>query len=412
MCSIRIFSDSWFNTSDKFAFLWTPDLCTSIGPCLFGDIFDDSAFYWTLFTAYQPDFVMSRTRYTPQEYANMHYIYGECIGNATAAAALYRERYPNARHPDYRVFIRVHRCYSEGIIPSQGSGGGRMRDPDVEDTVLGMIDEDPSISMRDIQRRTGIPRTTAHGIVKKHKFHPYHVTRVQTLQARDYPERIVFCREMLARLERDPDFFNKILWSDESTCKRDGYLNLHNLHSWQLTNPRLAREDRSQYQFKINYWTGILNGKIIGPFELPGNLNGAHYLHFLQNELPRLLEEVPLAIRRRMWLQNDGCPAHYAVQVRNYQNESYPNRWIGRLGPILWPPRSPDLNPLDFFYWGCLKEKVYKKPITTIEDLRQRVQEAAQQISEKNYNRVLKRSFMKRCRACIRVGGGQFEHLL
>lgn len=30
--------------------------------------------------------------YTPAEYANMHFIYGECQGNANAAAQLYRER--------------------------------------------------------------------------------------------------------------------------------------------------------------------------------------------------------------------------------------------------------------------------------------------------------------------------------
>lgn len=359
---------------------------------------------------------MSRQMYTPQEYANMHYIYGECSGNASAAAALYRERYPNARHPDYRVFARVHRIYSEGRMPGAGIGGassrGRHQDPDIEEIVHDMVEEDPSISMRDIEQHTGIPHSTAHRILKKRRFHPYHVTRVQTLQQRDYPARVAFCREMLRRINEDSQFFRKILWSDESTCKRDGYLNLHNLHSWQRSNPYLMREDRSQYQFKINYWTGILNGRIIGPYELPGNLNGANYLEFLQCELPHLLEDEPLAIRRRMWLQNDGCPAHYAVQVRHYLNEAYPDRWIGRMGPILWPPRSPDLNPLDFFYWGCLKEQVYKKPIRTIEELRLRVADAARAISTKNYNRLLERSFIKRCRACIRAGGGQFEHFL
>ncbi|CAH2105146.1 unnamed protein product [Euphydryas editha] len=66
---------------------------------------------------------MPRIQYTAQEYANMHFIYGECRSNASAFAALYRERYPPARHPDYRIFIRVLRCYSEGRIPGSGIGG-------------------------------------------------------------------------------------------------------------------------------------------------------------------------------------------------------------------------------------------------------------------------------------------------
>lgn len=109
-----------------------------------------------------------------------------------------------------------------------------------------------------------------------------------------------------------------------------------------------------------------------------------------------------------MWLQNDGCPAHYAVSVRNYLNNEYPDRWIGRLGPMLWPPRSPDLNPLDFFYWGCIKEKVYDKSVNTIEELRARIQEAARKILPL----LGKSSFIRRCRACIAARGEHFEHLV
>ncbi|CAG4932106.1 unnamed protein product [Parnassius apollo] len=128
---------------------------------------------------------MLRHQYTAQEYANMHFIYGKCRGNANAAAALYRERYPNARHPDYRVFIRVHGCYSEGRMPGSGVGGvsaGKITRPDVEDLVFEEIENDLSTSTRAIARRTGIGKSTVHDILKKNEFHPYHVTRVQTLQ--------------------------------------------------------------------------------------------------------------------------------------------------------------------------------------------------------------------------------------
>lgn len=172
------------------------------------------------------------------------------------------------------------------------------------------------------------------------------------------------------------------------------------------------REDRSQYQFKVNMWTGILNGRIIGPCELTQNLDGANYLHFLQNGLPNLLEDVPLSIYREMWFRQDGCPAHYARAVRDYLNEEYPDRWIVRSGSILWPARSPDLNPVDIFYWGCIKEKVYSKPIQNLSELRQKIDAASEEINARNFARLVKRSFVRRCRACIRAGGKQFEHLL
>ncbi|PNF43619.1 hypothetical protein B7P43_G03107, partial [Cryptotermes secundus] len=63
------------------------------------------------------------------------------------------------------------------------------------------------------------------------------------------------------------------------------------------------------------------------------------YLTFLQETLAELLEMLPLEVRRKMWFQNFG------------------NREIGRGGPITWPPRSPDLTPLDFFLWGIFRGK-------------------------------------------------------
>ena len=58
------------------------------------------------------------------------------------------------------------------------------------------------------------------------------------------------------------------------------------------------------------------------------------------------------AIRREMWFQNDGAPPHFSLQVPVHLNRVYREKWIGRGGAVVWPARSPDLTPLDFFLWG------------------------------------------------------------
>lgn len=355
---------------------------------------------------------MPRHTYTPEEYANMHLIYGLCNCNANEAAREYRRRYPDLRHPDYRVFTRVHIAFSEGRMPGTGVGGASEGRPrrHRDDEVLEAVRANPELSIRELSRGTGVDTRTVGRILHRHELHPYHYQRVQTLMTRDYEPRVQFCRVMLRKIREDSAFFDKILWSDESSCKRNGYVNMHNLHSWQATNPRNIRQDRAQVQFKVNLWTGILNGQIVGPVELSETLTGPNYLNFLQNTLPELLQS--LNVPENYWLQNDGCPAHYARIVRNYLNDEYNERWIGRLGPILWPPRSPDLNPLDFFYWGCLKEKVYKKEIASLEQLKALIFEAADEIKRSGFIRRLKRSFIRRCRACIAAGGRHFEHFL
>ncbi|KMQ81391.1 transposable element tc3 transposase, partial [Lasius niger] len=91
-----------------------------------------------------------------------------------------------------------------------------------------------------------------------------------------------------------------------------------------------------------------MHNKIIGPFFfIETTVTGCVYLDMLQNfALPQLEELQPI-----VYFQQDGAPPHWLTAVREHLNETFPNRWIGRGGPIPWPPRSPDITPLDFFLW-------------------------------------------------------------
>ena len=71
--------------------------------------------------------------------------------------------------------------------------------------------------------------------------------------------------------------------------------------------------------------------------------------------------------------QQDGAPPHWGLHVHGFLYPTFPHRWIGRDGPIPWPPRSPDITPLDFFLWGYVKDIVYRAKIRDITDLKQRV---------------------------------------
>lgn len=60
----------------------------------------------------------------------------------------------------------------------------------------------------------------------------------------------------------------------------------------------------------------------------------------------------------------------FASNLREYLNEHFPNRWIGRGEPIRWAPRSPDLTPPDFVLWGHAKNHVQKPPVDSGADLK------------------------------------------
>jgi hypothetical protein len=45
---------------------------------------------------------------------------------------------------------------------------------------------------------------------------------------------------------------------------------------------------------------------------------------------------------------HDDSRAHFNLAVRDILSNTYHNRRMGRKGPIAWPARSPELNPLGF----------------------------------------------------------------
>ena len=59
---------------------------------------------------------------------------------------------------------------------------------------------------------------------------------------------------------------------------------------------------------------------------------------------------------------------------------TYPGHWIGRGGPVAWPPRSPDLTPLDFFLWEHIKSIVYETPVPDEETLLARILAASDEV--------------------------------
>lgn len=233
----------------------------------------------------------------------------------------------------------------------------------------------------------------------------------QELHGDDFNNRMVFCNWALTQLQRDPQFFCRVMFSDETTFTNHGKINRHNMHYWSIENSHCLREVEQQRPWSLNVWCGIIGDKLIGPLFIEGTLNGEKYCNLLQDELPILLEDVPLVVRQNMWFQHDGCPAHYSTIAREVLNHCFNDRWIGRGGPVNWPARSPDLSSLDFFLWGYLKDKVYADVTTTRLNMIQCIRNACAKITP-NMLLCCVQEFQVRINKCIEMEGRHFEHLL
>ena len=92
---------------------------------------------------------------------------------------------------------------------------------------------------------------------------------------------------------------------------------------------------------------------------------------------------------------------------------NFPNRWLGRGGPVAWAPRSPDLTPLDYYLCGHMKTLVYETKVDSRAALRDRIFAVAEHISNHPNNiGSATQSLLMRAENCIAAGGGHFEQLL
>jgi hypothetical protein len=118
------------------------------------------------------------------------------------------------------------------------------------------------------------------------------------------------------------------------------------------------------------------------------------------------MEGVPLEIGRGISFEHDEAPPHFRRQVTAYLYEHYGNSWIGRRGPVTWPPRSPDLTPLDFSLQGRMKEMIYRTKVHTREELLHRIMDAAAYTRTHRNDSTAVNSCLERARLCIGNRGG------
>ena len=79
--------------------------------------------------------------------------------------------------------------------------------------------------------------------------------------------------------------------------------------------------------------------------------------------------------------------------------------------PLASQQNSLDLNPVDYCIRGRVQHHVYQKPVKDVDQLKQRLIEVWSGLQQTVVNEAID-EWRRRLRACVRVKGQQFEHLL
>ena len=114
---------------------------------------------------------------------------------------------------------------------------------------------------------------------------------------------------------------------------------------------------------------------------------------------------------RQAWFQQDGATPHTSNFALNFLRAVFGNRIISKRAEHEWAPHSPDLNPLDFFLWGYLKDRVYGNSPQTIDELKLSVETHIKRISIQMCRNVIA-NFSRRIAVCLKRKGAHFEHVI
>ena len=246
------------------------------------------------------------------------------------------------------------------------SGRPTMCTKENVDTVSEAYARSPQKSLRRGSAEMGIKRTSLRKILTELNMKPYIPRLIHGLLEDDSNRRFQFCEHLVSLCEDNTTLLSQIVWTDEAAFKLSGHVNRQNCVYWSDKNPHFTIATEPN-QPGIIVRAGISSAGIVGPVSFEGTVSGEKYLKKLKAAMVPALKERPDF--NSLYFQQDGAPPHFATAVQNFLDETFPDKWIGRRGPIKFPPRSPDLTPMDFCVWGIIKELVYSRKPRSVEDL-------------------------------------------
>lgn len=300
-------------------------------------------------------------------------------------------------------------CSFGTVLDLPRSGRPKISSEESTDLIAEILEENPRSTLTQLSASTSLSRSTIQRRIKKEiGLKPYKIQILQELFEEDYDMRVEMA-EVLIPLLQDPALKDLIFFSDEANFHLSGRVHKQNCRIWAEEKP-IEVDTEPLHSPKIIVWCAMSSKCIIGPFFFEeSTVNGQNYLKMLQEYLNPIL--VRKRIQRRVIFQQDGAPPHFDRKVREWLNQKFPGKWIGRRGPIEWAPRSPDLTPLDFFLWGYLKQKVYSTPVPNLAELKRRITEHIELIEpdvlESVFFNLEKRLFLVK-----EKNGRHIEHLI
>ena len=231
------------------------------------------------------------------------------------------------------------------VADAPRSGRPTILTEDKVEEVADVMANNPRTSVRRCQQAVDLSYGSVRTALKVNlSMKAYKISCVHKLHDDDTDKRLAYCRWFDNFIQTQGEgILDDTFYSDEAWFHLSGYVNSQNSRYWASENPHQYHETPLHSQ-KIGVWCAMSRRRIIGPLFFTETINSERYLDLI---IDPFLAQLNRQEKQAGFFQQDGATAHTSRLSINRLREVFGERLISR---NIWPPRSPDLTPPDFFF--------------------------------------------------------------
>lgn len=276
--------------------------------------------------------------------------------------------------------------------------------------ILNAVEPGNTISSRKITKTTTIKRSSVRRIIKIDlKYRPFKKIYCHKFSNDVKNKRVERCQALLRRFRRRDDI-ERIWFSDEKVFSLRQPKNSQNNRVYSNVQRKseiplehlLVPRDHFSKSVMVSLAVSMLGKTEIYFIGSGVKINSEVYQRDI---LEGMLREIEI-VSDNYTFQQDGAPSHTSRSTVRYLQENCPDF----IEPNMWPPNSPELNPVDYNIWGTLEGRVYENArINTIDQLKERIVYCWQQYNQEIINNSIGQ-WRRRLQAVVDNQGGHIHN--
>ena len=283
---------------------------------------------------------------------------------------------------------------------------GSIRTPKFIQQVQKDIDDNPRRSMRCIAKEHRVSEGTIRNVVHKDiRYKSYVLRKGHFMSEKVKENRLIRSKRLLNKIKNPAE--KDVIWffSDEKNFDQDQKVNRRN-DRWLCSDPsEVPRVMHTKFPATVMVLGVVSNeGHVMPPHFFPQGLrvNSTAYIEVLKTVVKPWIDTV--CNGRPYVFQQDSAPSHKAQTTQEWMADNFHDH----ITPNIWPPSSPDLNPLDYYVWSIVEKEVNEHPHNTKESLKDSIVRVMSNMNTDHLILACKR-FRSRIEAVIEAKGDFIE---